>query len=257
MHALRRAVAVGAHALELDVHQTSDGHLVVCHDATLDRTTPREGRIADHTLEEIQQLDNAYWWSPGHEAIVGLEESRYTLRGRFPDDRTLGISTLAEVLEAFPDCFLNLDIKETAPTVEPYEAKLADILRAYERCDDVIVASFHDEALFAFRETAPEIHTSFGVGESLDVADRLSRGLDVTPLPSQVALQIPPAYGKLRLTSSLVDAAHRSGLAVHVWTIDERDNMNALLDIGVDAIMTDCPSVLAAALAERGVAWTA
>lgn len=256
MHALQRAVSLGAHALELDVHQTADGHLVVCHDATLERTTPGNGRIADHTLDEIRQLDNAYWWSPGYEAIVGLEEGDYPMRGRYPSDTAFGIATLAEVLDAFPACFLNFDIKDTAPEVEPYETKLADVLRAYERRDDVIVASFHDDALTAFREAAPEIHTSFGIGESLAAFERLSNGLDVGPLPSQVALQIPPAYGKFRLTAPLVDRIHHAGLAVHIWTIDAPEEMHALLDYGVDGIMTDCPSVLTAVLNERGLGWS-
>ena len=110
---MRRAVNdFGADALELDVHCTADGILVVCHDTTVDRTTPSTGPISAFTLAELRDLDNAHWWSPGHDAVVGLPESDYELRGRFRHDRSLGIATLAEVLDEFTGTFLNFDIKE-------------------------------------------------------------------------------------------------------------------------------------------------
>jgi glycerophosphoryl diester phosphodiesterase len=144
LFALRQAVGAGAHALELDVHATADRHLVVCHDATVDRTTEATGAIAAMTLAEVQSLDNAYWWVPGEVVAPGRPASDYPLRGRAPADAELRIAALREVLAAFPDVYLNLDIKQTAPEVEPYEAPLAALLREFGRSDDVIVASFND-----------------------------------------------------------------------------------------------------------------
>src|SRR5271166_2267317 len=82
--AIGKAVDLGATAIELDVHASSDGHLVVCHDPTLERTTNGSGAIADHLLAELQQLDNAYWFVPGADAQPGRDEAAYPLRGLAP-----------------------------------------------------------------------------------------------------------------------------------------------------------------------------
>jgi len=142
LHAIRSALDAGATAIELDVHATSDGQLVVCHDATVDRTTEGTGRIAELSAAELATLDNAYWWAPGADVSPGLASDRYPYRGRAPGDRRFGIALLEEVLEEFAGVVLNLDIKQTAPVVEPYEEKLAAMLHRFGRVDDVIVASF-------------------------------------------------------------------------------------------------------------------
>ena len=254
IHAFRRACSAGAHALEMDVHCTADGVLVVCHDATVDRTTPATGRIADLSMAQLSELDNAYWWVPGEEAVHDRGDEEYELRGRAPGDPTLGVATLAEVLDEFRHVYLNLDIKGIPPQVEPYEAKLADLLRTYERAADVIVASFHDEALHRFRSAAPEIATSFGLMESIHAGQALRSGAPVDKAGGQVALQVPHRlHGVEVVDADLVERAHHSGLAVHVWTIDDKEEMAELLAMGVDAIITDVPSVLAEVLAERGV----
>ncbi len=131
MFAITRALAAGATAIELDVHATLDGELVVCHDATVDRTTPATGNIASFTLAELRHLDFSYWFIPGADVTPDRPETEYPYRGRAPDDPQFGIATLREVLERFPGVVLNLDIKQTAPTVTPYEESLARLLREY------------------------------------------------------------------------------------------------------------------------------
>lgn len=251
LYALRRSVELGVDALELDVHRTADGVLVVCHDETVDRTSPASGRIDSFSLAQLRELDNAYWWAPGYDATTELAEHDYVLRGRHPHDPTLGFATLSEVLESFPDRVLNLDIKESAETAIPYETQLADLLRAYEATERVIVASFHDSALSVFRAYAPEIHTSCGLSESVAAVHKARAGL---PIPraesSQVAFQLPHYFDGERVVDDVfVRAAHAGGYAVHVWTVDEPEEMRQLLDAGVDGIITDCPSVLASVLA--------
>ena len=239
--AMERAVAAGADALELDVHASADGRLVVCHDPTVDATTDGTGPIASFTLHQLRRLDHAYSWRP---------DDGYPLRGQ-----GIGIATLDEVLDAFPDVLINLDIKQTAPAVEPYEEALARTLREHGRIDDVIVASFHDAATAAFRTFAPEIGTSAGVGA---VASFWQAAHDGSPLPDlpHVALQVPHhAGGAVVCDEVLVEAAHRSGMAVHVWTVDDADEMADLVDMGVDGIMSDVPSVLAGVLASLGAAY--
>lgn len=236
LYAMRQAVAAGAHAIELDVHATADGEVVVCHDATVDATTNGAGRIADLTLAQLQELDNAAAWPE--------------LAGRAPADRAFGIATLREVLTEFPDVYLNFDIKQTAPAVEPYEAQLAEVLREFGRTDDVIVASFLDEATARFAELAPEIGTSAGTFATAQFWRAVQEG-ERPPAMPHVALQVPPSFQDTVIVDErFVAAAHDNGYAVHVWTIDDAGEMRRLLALGVDGIITDRPSVLAAVLRE-------
>lgn len=253
--ALRQAVAGGADGLELDVHATADRQLVVCHDPTVDRTTNAVGAIAELTLAELQALDNAYWWVPGEVVAPGRTEDEYVYRGRAPLDPSLGIATLREVLEEFSAVFLNLDIKQTAPTVEPYEGLLAQLLREHGRHDDVIVASFLDQATDAFSAAAPEIHTSYGTLATATFWQAVQDGVPPPPL-RHVALQVPLTYESITIVDQrFVDVAHRHGVAVHVWTIDDQADMARLVELGVDGIMTDRPSALDRVLADAGAAW--
>ncbi|HZQ26952.1 MAG TPA: glycerophosphodiester phosphodiesterase [Acidimicrobiales bacterium] len=234
LYAMRQALANGADAIELDVHATADGQLVVCHDATVDATTDGTGAIASLPFVEVRSLDNAFAWPD--------------LRGRAPADRSLGVATLDEVLEEFPGIILNLDIKQTAPDVEPYEAALASVLRRHGRTDDVIVASFLDAATDAFSAAAPEIPTSAGTMATAMFWRAVQDGTDPPPM-RHVALQVPHHFQDTVIVDRpFVEAAHRMGVAVHVWTIDEPDEMRDLLDVGVDGIITDRPSVLSGVL---------
>ncbi|GAC1313990.1 MAG: glycerophosphodiester phosphodiesterase [Acidimicrobiales bacterium] len=257
LHALQRAVDAGADALELDVHASVDGHLVVCHDPTVDRTTNASGAIAALSLAELRRLDNAYWWVPGSVVDHDRPPADYPLRGRAPADAALAIATLEEVLDAFPDTFLNLDIKQTAPAVPAYEEALAQALRAHRRADDVIVASFNDASTEAFRAYAPDIGTSAGIGATAEFW-RAAHDRSVLPDLPHVALQVPvETAGVTVLDDVLVEAAHACGLAVHAWTIDDPAEMARLVDLGVDGIMSDVPSVVVSVLAAKGVSYAA
>jgi glycerophosphoryl diester phosphodiesterase len=257
LYAMRRALEHGATGLELDVHATSDGELVVCHDPTLERTTNAAGEIASFALEEIRRLDNAYWFYPGQGAVEGRLPGDYVLRGRAPDDPDLRVATLTEVLETFPGVVLNLDIKRTAPDVAPYEEVLAAVLREHGRGDDVVVASFSDRAIEEFAKHAPGIAIVPGSDVTTEFYRRLQAG---EPVPEgigrYVALQVPARFGPLVVVDeSFVGAAHASGLAVHVWTIDDPEEMEHLVSLGVDGIISDRPSVLAGVLSRLGVNW--
>ncbi|MGO9027130.1 MAG: glycerophosphodiester phosphodiesterase [Acidimicrobiales bacterium] len=255
LSAIRAAVAAGATGIELDVHATADGALVVSHDPTVDRTTDGAGEIAGLTLAQIRTLDNAHWWAPGADVSPGLVAGDYPFRGRAPEDRSFCIATLEEVLEEFDDVVLNLDIKRTAPVVAPYEEALARLLRRFGRCDDVIVASFLDAATDAFSSYAPEIPTSAGTAAVAAFYQAVRDGEEPAAM-RHVALQVPVAFGMLTLVDErFVAEAHRAGLAVHVWTIEEEAEMERLCDLGVDGIITDRPTALVAVLEAREAAW--
>ncbi len=255
LHAIAHALEVGATGIELDVHATADGELVVCHDATVDRTTAAQGTIASHTLAQLREMDFSYWWIPGADVSPGRPEGDYPFRGRAPRDRAFGIATLREVLEQFAGVVLNLDIKQTAPVVAPYEEALARLLAEYERSDDVIVASFLDKATDAFRRFAPSVPTSAGTVATAEAWRAVQSGEAMPDIPA-VAYQVPERQGDLVVVDErFVAAAHRAGKAVHVWTVNDAEAMERLLALGVDGIISDLPTTLCGVLDARGVAW--
>jgi glycerophosphoryl diester phosphodiesterase len=252
--AIERALAAGATAIELDVHATSDRHIVVCHDETVDRTTNHHGEIANLTLAQLQEMDNAYWWIDGATVTPGQPDEAYLERGRAPKDRTFGIVTLEEVVEAFPNVLLNLDLKRTDPDVEPYEELLASELRRLDRLSSVIVGSFHDQAVQRFRSLAPSVATSAATGEAATFYFSMLEG--VPSVPPIAAFQVPATYGDVTVVDErFVQTAHEADIAVHVWTINDVDEMSHLLDLGVDGLISDRPTPLAQVLKERGCAW--
>ncbi|HVB52308.1 MAG TPA: glycerophosphodiester phosphodiesterase [Acidimicrobiales bacterium] len=252
--AIAHALEVGASAIELDVHATKDRHVVVCHDETVDRTTNHHGEIASLTLAELREMDNAFWWIEGDVVSPGHDASEYLWRGRAPADQRYGVATLEEVSEAFPGVLLNLDIKRTGPEVEGYEELLASELRRLERNSSVMVASFHDEAIQRFRSFAPEVATSAATKESATFYFSLVEGSPLVPNAS--AFQLPATYGDIEVvTAPFIESAHEADMAVHVWTVNDPEEMARLLDLGVDGLISDRPTPLAALLKERGCAW--
>ncbi len=251
--AIDHALGVGASAIELDVHATKDRHLVVCHDATVDRTTNSTGAIGELTLAQLRELDNAYWWIEGDVVTPGRAPREYVTRGRAPRDRRYGIATLEEVARTFPGVLLNLDIKATSPEVEPYEELLAREIERLDLGPRVIVASFLDRAIQRFREVAPEVGTSAATEET--AAFFFSHHAEPV-VPPVVAFQVPAQFEGIEVvTPSFVEAAHGAGVAVHVWTINDAEEMAHLVELGVDGLVSDRPSLLGAVLAQRGVAW--
>ncbi len=252
--AIDQAISNGANAIELDVHATKDRELVVCHDASVDRTTNSKGPISSFSLAELKEMDNAYWFVPNAREGTGKSDSDYAWRGKAPGDPRYGIATLREVIETFPGVILNLDIKQIAPQVEPYEELLAILLRSCKRTDDVIVASFLDSATDAFAKFAPEIAVSAGTLATADFYRSAHGGHDIESV-SYVALQVPHRYGDITVVDeAFVSYAHEVGVAVHVWTIDEEEEMRELMALGVDGIISDRPSLLTSVAKSQGKA---
>lgn len=254
----------GADVVELDVHATSDGQIVVLHDATVDRTTDGTGRVDAMTLAQVKALDAAYDFIPGCNPPCSGPPAAYVYRGiatgavapppgYAANDFT--VPTLDEVLATFPGTLLNIEIKNTAPDTTPYEERLADLLRAHGRGKDTIVVSFNDHSTEAFRAFNDGVSTAFGLAET---AAWFATAAGPAPgVPSHHdALQVPMTFnGVTVVTPDFVDNAHARGLAVHVWTIDSETEMRQLLCWGVDGIMTTKPTRLESVLAEGPGAW--
>jgi glycerophosphoryl diester phosphodiesterase len=246
LFAMTAALAAGSHGIELDVHRTKDGHLVVLHDADLERTTNGHGKVAEQTLDELRRLDAAYWWVPGtvDDHDPATPPARYTLRGRAPSDGDLRIPTLDDVLDRFA-VPLTIEVKAKA-AVGP----LVDLLRARGRTEGVIVTSFMERVVHQLRRAGPELPLAPGRVYNLWFLARVLVGWPPRR-SSYVALQVPRRFrGFTVLSPRLVRGAHRAGMAVHAWTIDEETEMRRLVALGVDGIMTDRPGTLAAVLAE-------
>jgi glycerophosphoryl diester phosphodiesterase len=220
--AFRRAVAEGYHYLETDVHATSDGVVVVQHDAVLDRTTDRCGAVARLPWQVVRTAKIA---------------------GREP------VSRLEDVLEELPDALFNIDVK-AARAIEP----LIEVLRRTNSFGRVCVASFSEARLERVRRSAGDgLLTSMGTRAiaRLWAAGRLPRFVTSRRGHQRIA-QVPARQGRLTVVDKrLVATARQRGIEVHVWTIDEPDQMHELIDLGVDGLMTDRPAVLRDVLRSR------
>lgn len=228
LSAFRRAVDEGYHYLETDVHATADGVVVVQHDPVLDRTTDAKGAVA--------RLP----WQVVRTAKIG---------GREP------VSRLEDVLEELPDALFNIDVK-AEQAIEP----LVDVLRRTGAFGRVCVASFSEARLERVRRSAGDgLLTSMGTRAiaRLWAAGRLPGFVRARRGHQRIA-QVPARQGRLTVVDKrLIAAARRRGIEVHVWTIDEPDQMNELIDLGVDGLMTDRPGVLRDVLRARGLWATA
>ena len=238
MEAFRLAVESGAGGLELDVHMTSDGYLVVIHDASVDRTTDDSGLVRDITLREMRSLDAGYRFTPDDGAT-------YPYRGR-----GVRVPRLGEVLREFPEHRVNVDIKEARPGIE---AALLKVVSDAGAGDRVLVVSEASEVVERFRK-----HSGGGIstGASQREIEEFYRSSEMhredSLRPLYDALQVPVEYqGREVVTPRFVEAAHNRNVRVDVWTIDDEEEMRRLLDLGVDVVMTNRPEVLAEVLRER------
>jgi len=221
-------LTLGADMLELDVHASRDGVVVVFHDPTLDRTTNGTGPLRERSLYELQQLDAGYHFTrDGHD---------FPYRGH-----GLRIPTLEAVLKDFPLAHCNIEIKQADP---PIVTDVLQVIRRLGAQHRVLLAAEHDPIMQQIRPLAGDIATSFSAAEVADFVGRQQAGGLDNYQPSGHALQIPPRFNDIELiTEESIAAAHRCGLEVHAWTINDADEMKRLLGLGVDGIISDLPGL--------------
>jgi glycerophosphoryl diester phosphodiesterase len=206
--AFDNGLALGADGLELDVHLSCDGVVVVHHDRLLDRTTPLRGPVVERGADELRRAD---------------------------------VPALAEVLARYRECRIIVEMKVNSAALA---AATIDVIRRADAVDRVCLGSFGLRVLRAARAIEPNIATS-GAREEVRLA--LYRSWVRWPV-SRVGYsgyQIPELAGRTRVVSPrFVEYAHDAGLGVQVWTVDTAEAARRLLGWGVDALITDRPDVI-------------
>jgi glycerophosphoryl diester phosphodiesterase len=217
------------HVWELDVHLTADDSLVVIHDESVDRTTNGYGLVGDMVFEEIRGLDAGFWFTPD-------SGRTYPWRGR-----GVKVPALSEVFDSFPTDFFNIEIKDS---IQDAADRLLALIREKEMQERVLVVSVYTDILNRVRELDPSLPTSGSEDEirSMVILGKLGLGfLAKTPMD---VLQVPEYSGSIHVvTTGLLRRCHKRGIQVHVWTVNDAESMQRLLEIGVDGIITDRPDV--------------
>jgi glycerophosphoryl diester phosphodiesterase len=228
--AFDHGVALGADGLELDVHLSRDGIVVVHHDTTLERTTNGRGAIAAFTADELDRIDAGYRFT-AHSGAV--DDYPFRAQG-------LGIPRFRAVLARYADIPLIVELK--AATAE-LARRAVDDVRAAGALDRVVFGSFFDHALAAVREYEPRLRTGSGREETRWALyrSRIRWPLGATRYRE---FQVPVKAGATTVASKrFIAHAHRAGLPVRVWTIDDPAEMQQLLDWGADSIISDRPDL--------------
>lgn len=224
--AYEHALTEGADVLELDVHATSDGVLVVMHDDTVDRTTNGSGAIKELSYEELSQLDAGYGFTRD-----GGETFPYRGQG-------LTVPRLADVLQAHPSTPFVVEIKQADPPI------VDDFLEVAERegaLDQMVLAAFSSEPLEELRDKAPNVPTSLALSEVLEFMSAEPESYD----PPGQFLQVPIEYAGIEvLNADFVAKARQLDMKVHAWTINDEEDMRLLVDLDIDGVITDWPGRL-------------
>ena len=231
------AAALGADYLELDVHATVDGTIVVMHDPTLERTTDGRGPVKSARWADVARLDAG---------------CRFTHDGRSFPYRGQGVRVpaLEELLGIYPSRRFNIEIKQGEPCI------VDDVLAALERAgatERTLLAAEKDDIMARIRSAvAGGMATGMSTGDVTAFFDRLGSGAWEGYAAPGNALQIPIEFAGMTLvTEDSLAAARRAGLEMHVWTINDTPQIERLLDLGVDGIMSDLPGLVRSAVDRR------
>lgn len=235
MVAFDNAAAMGVDVLEMDVHSTADDVLVLIHDDTVDRTTDGTGKVNALTFAELQQFDAGHYWTDDGGAT-------YPYRGQ-----GITIPAFEDVLQAHGELPMVIEIKQSEPSiVEPF----CTMLKEYDMTEKVLIASFHHDTLVEFREACPGVATSMSQKEITPLWVLSLLGLEEWYSPAGQAVQVPltfnlPVLGEVDVvTERFINNAHKRNIHVDVWTIDDPAEMERLIGMGVDGIITDRPDLM-------------
>lgn len=232
LFAFERANALGVDVLELDIHTSSDGELVLIHNDTVDETTDGTGRVNSMTLAQLKRLDAGFRWTE--------DGASFPFRGK-----GLTVATLREVFENFPGSRMNIEIKQRSPSLVPQFCRLIREFRKFRMEEKVLVASFWGSVLGEFRHACPGVATSASTPEAVRfyAQNVLLGGRSFRP--EAEALQVD-SRAKLFpiITPRFLTAARKQKLPLHAWTVNDLEEMRRMIAVGVDGIITDYPTRL-------------
>ncbi len=220
--AFKLAVKMGADAIELDVHQTKDGRLVVIHDETIDRTTNGNGSVSDFTLDELRKLDAGSWFDPNFEGEK--------------------IPTLEEAIEAVPDTIIIIIELKTGSHQSPgIEENVIKIIRQNKTANRVILKSFNQEVLQRLRESAPEIPLCYVYAFRIPFLGMIiDKGISFGSIFNVDVEYLQPH--RLLLTKFFVKKARLRGFKIISWGVNSPQQIMKAINLGVDGIETDYPN---------------
>ena len=210
--AFAKAMDMGAHMSELDIHQSRDGELIVIHDAQLSRTTDGTGAVSEQTLTEIKKLDAGSWFGPEYagEGVPVLQEVMDAVRGRMA---------------------LNVEVKAGPEGLYPgIIDRLIDRVVSNGLEESLVVSSFRREYLLELRSKAPGVRAALLYSKPFAEPwqEAAEQGWDLHPHAGAI-------------DAELINEAHSRGVMVRPWAVNEPEAMRHLINLGVDAIITNCP----------------
>lgn len=233
MMAFEGSMALNVDALEMDVNLTKDGILVTHHDETIDRMSDGEGKVSDYTYEELLQFN----FGKGFTDLNG--DQPYT-------DQQVPIAALEDVMARFPDTPLIIEIKNSGELGEQAADELIRLIESYDIKDRTIVASFSDEVIDYISEVSDNsilVSAPSKQARRLVLSTKTATGF--IHWPKTMAAQLPMESSGLNLAKKrIVKSAHRHNMAIHYWTINNKEDMELLINLGVDGLITDRPDLM-------------
>jgi glycerophosphoryl diester phosphodiesterase len=231
--AYANAAKIGVDVLELDLHATSDGVVVLMHDDTVDRTTNGTGKVKEKTFAELRSLDAGYRFTRDGGAT-------FPFRGQ-----GVVVPTLEEVLVAHPSAQISIEIKQATPSIVDGVIAVLDHTGAAGR---VVVNSFNDDVMKDFRAKRAAILSGFAVAEVARFL-QLAEDTEKEYVPPGQILQLP--HGSI--TEEVARRADRLAIPIQAWTVNERADVDRLVGLRIHGIMTDDPEMLTQAYVAAGV----
>jgi glycerophosphoryl diester phosphodiesterase len=227
MAALDNGMALGSDGFEIDTHLSADGIPVVIHDPTLDRTTDRTGPVSALTAAELARVDAGF---------------RFEADGRFPfRGQGIGVPRLDDVLAKHRDARVIIEMKGASP---PLARAVAASVKKAGAVDRACVSSFEQISVDTIRAEHPEITTSASVREARWTLHRSWVRWPWVNAQPYFAFQVPEYAGRMRVVSpAFVRQVHKQGQVMQVWVVNERADIERLLDWGVDGIISDRPDI--------------
>ncbi len=241
MLAFDYAVGADCDVLEMDVAITKDTVLVLIHDLTIDATSDGTGNVVDYTFDELQQFNFGY----DFEALDGTYPYRNT---------QVKIPSLGELFIKYPNEYMIIEIKDLGANGFLAAGQLSDLIRKHNMTEKVVVFSFSDDVMNHFHSINTDgVYTGAALGDGFSFVGAAQTNPDTVLHLRYDLCAFPTSMLGINLDSdTIIKAAHNSNVAIHYWTINDKDEMKELIHKGVDGIITDRPDLMKEALAELG-----